>query len=95
MESVTLLQLECDCGRTGSEKISSIVGPIIGGFIAEYWHCGWIFYMNLPIGIFAFFIVTLKESKSELKRSIDWLGTVTFIISIVSVLLALILKCLA
>lgn len=73
--------------------ISSIVGPVIGGFIAEHWHWGWIFYMNLPIGAFAFFImaVALKESKSELKRSIDWLGTVTFVISIVSVLLALVL----
>jgi len=35
--------------------------------------------------------LALNESKSALRRFIDWLGTVTFVISIVSVLLALIL----
>lgn len=30
--------------------ISSIVGPIVGGLIVDFFHWGWIFYLNLPFG---------------------------------------------
>jgi EmrB/QacA subfamily drug resistance transporter len=73
--------------------ISSILGPALGGFIAEHWSWGWIFFMNLPIGIPAFLIMAaaLKENKSTEQRSIDWFGAIALSGAIVSILLALVL----
>ena len=68
--------------------LSSILGPTIGGFIAEYWHWKWIFYINLPLGITAFIIIAtvLKSSKSQVKPSIDWFGAITLSGAIISML---------
>ena len=37
--------------------LSSIIGPLLGGFLTEHasWH--WIFYVNLPIGIVALAVI--------------------------------------
>ncbi|MBP1991861.1 MDR family MFS transporter [Paenibacillus eucommiae] len=73
--------------------ICSILGPMLGGLIVEHISWGWIFYVNLPIGMAAFYLiaVSLKESKSDEKRSIDWLGAITLSGAIGSILLALVL----
>ncbi|WP_258881290.1 MDR family MFS transporter [Paenibacillus sp. sptzw28] len=73
--------------------ISSICGPTVGGFVVEYLNWGWIFFINLPIGIPALFIVgmALKESKSHEKRIIDWSGAITLCAAVVSLLLALVM----
>ncbi|WP_042168638.1 MDR family MFS transporter [Paenibacillus gorillae] len=74
--------------------ISSVFGPTLGGVIVEYWNWGWIFFVNLPIGLVVFLLlaVTMKESKNAEKRSIDWWGAVTLSLAIVSLLLALVLS---
>lgn len=71
--------------------LSSVAGPQIGTFIAENMSWRWCFYVNLPIGIASFLVLlfALKESKSDKKPKIDYLGTGLLIISIVSILLAL------
>lgn len=73
--------------------ISSIFGPAVGGILVEHISWGWIFYLNLPIGIPALLILAMvmKESKSEEKRSIDWFGAITLSFAIISILLALVL----
>lgn len=73
--------------------LTSILGPVLGGYIAEHWHWGWIFFINLPIGAGALILIAaaLKESKGKERRSIDWLGAIWFSCSIVSFLLALVL----
>ncbi len=75
-------------------SISSILGPALGGMISEHLGWTWIFFINLPIGIPAIFLMVAawKESKRYARRSIDWAGVVTFSISIVSLLLALALS---
>ncbi|MED4583402.1 MDR family MFS transporter [Brevibacillus choshinensis] len=73
--------------------VSSVLGPAIGGTIVEQWHWGWIFFINLPIGIPAFFLLafSLKEKKGHEKRSIDWMGAVTLSGAVISLLLAMVL----
>ncbi|MDQ0089476.1 EmrB/QacA subfamily drug resistance transporter [Paenibacillus anaericanus] len=73
--------------------VTSIFGPALGGLIVEHWNWGWIFYMNLVIGIPALIIIAIamEESKSTEKRSIDWLGALTLSGGIIAILLALVL----
>jgi EmrB/QacA subfamily drug resistance transporter len=71
--------------------LSSIAGPQIGTFIAEHWGWRWCFYVNLPVGLVAFatLLFALRESRSEDRPKIDYLGTITLIITTVSLMLAL------
>ncbi|MED5020138.1 MDR family MFS transporter [Paenibacillus chibensis] len=73
--------------------VSSIIGPALGGLIVEQWNWGWIFYMNIPIGVPALLLIAiaLKESKNKVQQSIDWFGAVTLIVAVLSFLLALVL----
>ena len=38
--------------------LAPILGPTAGGWIADNWSWRWIFYINLPIGVVAFFMVS-------------------------------------
>ena len=38
--------------------LAPILGPTVGGWIADNWSWRWVFYINLPIGILAFFMVS-------------------------------------
>jgi EmrB/QacA subfamily drug resistance transporter len=56
--------------------VSSIAGPLVGGFITDTISWRWIFYLNLPIGLTAAFIVnkTLPEHERDEQVTVDWLG---------------------
>lgn len=71
--------------------LSSVIGPAVGGFIVDHLAWQWIFYINLPFGIFAAIIlsIALKESKSAEKKSIDWGGASTLTGAVVAFLLAI------
>jgi EmrB/QacA subfamily drug resistance transporter len=61
---------------------SSIVGPLLGGFITEQISWRWVFFVNLPIGIAAFVLVqTVMVEPLELrhKHRMDWLGAFTLL----------------
>jgi len=66
--------------------LGPILGPILGGLITESYSWRWIFYINLPFGILAFFLVsTLVEDPHYVKREIkkiDWWGLGFLTISI-------------
>jgi DHA2 family multidrug resistance protein len=38
--------------------MAPILGPTLGGYIADNWSWRWIFYINLPIGVLGFFMVS-------------------------------------
>lgn len=70
---------------------SSVLGPLLGAFITETisWH--WIFYVNVPIGLVSLFCIMrfYKETKQYEKRKIDWLGAITLITAVVSLMFGL------
>ncbi|QRG66181.1 MDR family MFS transporter [Brevibacillus choshinensis] len=73
--------------------VSSILGPVLGGYLTEQVSWNWVFYVNLPFGVAAmcFLAAGLKEKRTTTKHWIDWPGAVTLSGSIIAILLALVL----
>ncbi len=65
---------------TAISAMALAFGPLIGGFISQHLHWGWIFFINVPIGVitFAIAIPTMRESgDSATARSLDVPGLVS------------------
>jgi len=77
---------------SGVWGFSSVIGPIVGGFITDQlsWH--WVFYINVPIGLAAAFIIgiSLKEPRHDEKPTIDYAGAALLMASITLLMLALV-----
>jgi EmrB/QacA subfamily drug resistance transporter len=56
--------------------VGPIVGPPLGGFITEYFHWRWIFFINIPIGILGIVMATLyvPNIKEDDTPPLDFLG---------------------
>ncbi|KAM4060798.1 major facilitator superfamily protein [Hirsutella rhossiliensis] len=67
--------------------VGSILGPILGGMLAQYATWRWIGWINLPVSVvdlvLVFFFLklkTLQESFREKALRLDWIGLVLFTI---------------
>ncbi len=73
--------------------VSSLIGPLLGGFITDAlgWH--WVFFINLPIGAVALTFIWLRmpplKPVLERRPTIDVLGAVLLGIAVVPFLVAL------
>jgi EmrB/QacA subfamily drug resistance transporter len=70
--------------------VSSVVGPLAGGFAVDNLSWRYIFYINLPLGIVALIVTNrvlrLPARKREVK--IDWLGALLLVAGVSCILLA-------
>ncbi|WP_428486752.1 DHA2 family efflux MFS transporter permease subunit [Rhodopila sp.] len=61
---------------TGTFALSSVAGPLLGGFITSALSWRWVFYVNLPVGLLALVMIAigLRKPPSGQRRSIDYAG---------------------
>jgi DHA2 family multidrug resistance protein len=64
--------------------LGPILGPALGGWLTENYSWRWVFFINLPVGVLAYFglLATMPESRNAKASRFDFFGFTTLSIGI-------------
>ena len=70
---------------------SQVAGPLIGGAITDAASWRWLFYVNLPVGLVALFLVIrfMKVPEIDIPRTVDHAGIAAMTVGVTSALLGI------
>jgi EmrB/QacA subfamily drug resistance transporter len=70
--------------------VTSIAGPLVGGWITDNFSWRWLFYVNVPFGVaaLAFIVVYLHIPHAPRRHTLDYVGFAALPLALVAVLLA-------
>jgi EmrB/QacA subfamily drug resistance transporter len=69
--------------------VSSVAGPLLGGFFVDSLSWRWVFYVNVPIGALALLVVItrLHLPRRRTDHAVDWLGFALLTAAVVCLIL--------
>ena len=76
----------------GVAGLGNAVGPLLGGVLTDELSWRWVFFLNLPVTMFAIWVTVRQVTESEIdaaERHIDYVGMSVLSVGVVAILLAL------